>query len=117
MDLKQRYTLVKDYDVEKVFIHNLKKFDFAIGLQIAKLLEENLYNIPINNESTQVYGGVIHYPKNEPTFFVLELLKEDNGIIVLTNITKTDADEYLDLINLGLNIVNPSRVGSDPILN
>jgi|TARA_Y100001970_G_C14251039_1_gene871906 hypothetical protein len=117
MDLKQRYTLVNDYDVEKVFIKNLKKFDFVVGLQIAKLLEQNLYNIPINNESTQVYGGVVHYPENEPTFFVVELLKEDNGIIVLTNITQTHVDEYLDLINLGLNLVNPHRIGSDPILN
>ena len=70
MDLKQKYTLVKDYDVEKVFIQNLKKFDFVVGLQIAKLLEANLYNIPINNESTQVYGGVVHYPEtNQPFLF------------------------------------------------
>jgi hypothetical protein len=99
--LRQKYIEDRIFDVDEGFIDKLQEsFSMAQSMAIAKLINKKLYNINPNKSTT--YGGVIHEPK--ATFFSVDCVRLDKNLYSFTDVREIDSDEYLDLINLNLNL-------------
>tara|TARA_R100000935_G_scaffold29558_1_gene49895 strand:- start:6664 stop:7008 length:345 start_codon:yes stop_codon:yes gene_type:complete len=101
MESRQRYTEVKDYDVDDFFLESLQDFELPIAIKIAMFLEENKIEVQTNNLVSHVLGGLIIY-NEEPITFAIEIVKSGSEYMVFTDIKEISMDEYLDLINLNL---------------
>ena len=51
-----------------------------------------------------ILGGIIVDDDNNPITFALEIIKDDSEYIILSDVQLISMDEYLDLLNLKLNI-------------
>ena len=101
MELKLPY--VKDYELDDDFLDALDKVPQTLSLTIALYLEEYLPDLPSNYLCSHIKTGLVfHY--GEPVPFVIEVLKSDNYLMVLSDLQFIDMDEYLDLTNLKLNL-------------
>ena len=100
-DLRQKYIEDRMFDVDEGFIDKLQEsFSMVQSMAIAKLINIKLANLNPNKSTT--YGGVIHKP--EATFFSVDCMKLDEKMYSFTDVREIDSDEYLDLINLNLNL-------------
>ena len=99
--LKQKYIEDKIFDVDEGFIDKLQEsFSMVESMAIAKLINKKLDNLDPNKTTT--YGGVIHKPN--AIFFSVDCVKLHKNLYSFTDIREIDSDEYLDLINLKLNL-------------
>lgn len=100
-DLKQKYIEDRIFDVDEGFIDKLQQsFSMVQSMAIAKLINKKLDNLKPHKSTT--YGGVIHKP--EATFFSVDCVRLDRNLYSFTDVREIDSDDYLDLINLNLNL-------------
>tara|TARA_R110000744_G_scaffold12332_2_gene36705 strand:+ start:141 stop:434 length:294 start_codon:yes stop_codon:yes gene_type:complete len=97
--------------VEDVFMDNLQELDLYTGLKIANFIEKNLELMPVNNFTSYVLGGCIVHSIGDPITFALEIVRVNNKLTTLTDVTLISMDEYLDLMLLNCYIKNPNLIG------
>ena len=114
MDLKLPYT--KDYELDDDFITSLEKAPPSLSFTIALYLEEYLPDLPPNDMCTHLTAGLV-YHFNEPVPFILEVMRPDKYLIVLTDLQFIEMDEYLDFINLKLNLKTDERFSYPRLIN
>lgn len=106
MELKSLYT--KDYEIDEDFISALEDTPVSLSLTITLYLEEHLPDLPPNELHTHLVAGLV-YHFNEPVPFILEVMRPDKYLFALTDLCFIDMDEYLDFINLKLNLKRDDR--------
>ena len=108
MDVEQKYTEGKKYELDDFFIENLQEIPFPISIKMAKFIEANLKYIPSSNLISYVVGGLVIYRK-QPVPFALEIVRTVGDNPILSDIELISMDEYLDLMNLNLYIKSNER--------
>ena len=103
MELELKYIEDKKYDVDDSFVIALENIDRDMAILIATFLEDHLLDLPTNDFTTHIYGGLVHY-FDEPIPFVVEILKASGSYLTFTDLQLIDMNEYLDLVNLNLYI-------------
>jgi hypothetical protein len=93
----------RDYDVDDSFVIALENIDHEMAKLIAVYLEDHMLNLPTNDFTTHIYGGIVHY-FDKPIPFVVEVLKASGSFLTFTDLKFIDMNEYLDLVNLNLYI-------------
>lgn len=106
----------KGYELDDDFVSTLENVPPSLSLTITLYLEEYLPDLPANEMVTHVVAGIVHH-FNKPVPFVLEVMRPDEYLIVLTDIQFIDMDEYLDFINLKLNLINDERFSYPRLIN
>ena len=118
MDAKPRFIKEAGYDIAEEFVETLQQLDIRTGIKIAKFIEKNVDNIPTSKLTSTVIGGVVIDDDGEPITFALEVLKikEQEEIIILSDIQLVSMDEYLDLLNLNkqLNATGKNKSNKKP---
>jgi|TARA_R110000824_G_scaffold31328_1_gene102022 hypothetical protein len=104
MDVKQRYIKGMTYDVEEDFIEMMMEVDIRTGMKIGKFITDTVPEIPSNNLVSTIVEGLIIDDNNNPVTFAVEVIKTTDPNITLSDIQLIEMDEYLDLLNLNLNI-------------
>tara|TARA_R110002012_G_scaffold16404_4_gene63423 strand:+ start:19806 stop:20132 length:327 start_codon:yes stop_codon:yes gene_type:complete len=107
MAVKQKFITDKRYDVEDYFIDSLHELDLYVAMHIAKFVEKNLEEFPVNNLHSYILGGCIVNIIGDPITFALEIVREDGGCTTLTDVSLITMDEFLDLVSLNCYIKNP----------
>ena len=103
MELELKYLEDTDYDVEDNFVIALENIDRDMAILIAVYLEDHMLDLPTNDFTTHIYGGLVHY-FDQPIPFVVEVLKASGSYLTFTDLQFIDMNEYLDLVNLNLYI-------------
>jgi len=118
MDAKPRFIKEAGYDIAEEFVETLQQLDIRTGIKIAKFIEKNVGNIPASKLTSTVIGGVVIDDDGDPITFALEVLKikEQEEIIILSDIQLVSMDEYLDLLNLNkqLNVTGKNKGNKKP---
>ena len=104
MDAEQKYIREAGYDVAEDFMESISDMDIRTGIKVAKFIQENIEDIPTNKLISTVLGGVVVDDDDRPITFALEIIKDDSKYIILSDVQLISMDEYLDLLNLKLNI-------------
>jgi len=104
MDAEQKYIREAGYDVAEEFMESISDMDIRTGIKIAKFIQENVDDIPSNKLVSTILGGVVVDDDNDPITFALEIINNDSEYIILSDVKLISMDEYLDLLNLKLNI-------------
>tara|TARA_R110000751_G_scaffold158395_2_gene264011 strand:- start:629 stop:1000 length:372 start_codon:yes stop_codon:yes gene_type:complete len=104
MDAKQKFIREAGYDVAEDFMESISEMDIRTGIKIAKFIDKNIDDIPTNKLVSTILGGIIIDDDNNPITFALEIIKDDSEYIILSDVQLISMDEYLDLLNLKLNI-------------
>jgi|TARA_B110000211_G_scaffold42722_1_gene44484 hypothetical protein len=104
MDAEQKYIREAGYDVAEEFMESISDMDIRTGIKIAKFIQENIDDIPSNKLVSTILGGVVVDDDNDPITFALEIINNDSEYIILSDVKLISMDEYLDLLNLKLNI-------------
>ena len=104
MDAEQKYIREAGYDVAEEFMESISDMDIRTGIKIAKFIQENIDDIPSNKLVSTILGGVVIDDDNDPITFALEIINNDSEYIILSDVKLISMDEYLDLLNLKLNI-------------
>ena len=99
MELQQKYIKDKGYDMEDEFMDVLHELPPRLSYKIGNFIENNIEDVPPNDLTTYIVGGLIMYDKT-PVTFAVELLKSSGMLLTLTDLTLIPMDEYLDLMNL-----------------
>ena len=115
MDAEQKYIREAGYDVAEDFMESISDMDIRTGIKVAKFIQENIDDIPTNKLVSTVLGGVVVDDDNDPITFALEIIKDDSEYIILSDVKLISMDEYLDLLNLKLNIKSNERRKSKSI--
>tara|TARA_R110000803_G_scaffold29271_1_gene66960 strand:- start:93 stop:431 length:339 start_codon:yes stop_codon:yes gene_type:complete len=92
------------YDVADDFMESISDMDIRTGIKVAKFIQENIDDVPVNKLVSTVLAGVVVDDDNNPITFALEIIKDGSTYIILSDVQLIDMDEYLDLLNLKLNI-------------
>ena len=101
MDVKLSYA--KDFELDEDFISALENAPSTLSLTIALYIEEHLPELEVNRLCSHVRAGLVyHYGEAIP--FIIEITKSEENFIVLSDLQFIDMDEYLDFINLKLNL-------------
>ena len=109
MDAEQKYIREAGYDVAEEFMESISDMDIRTGIKIAKFIQENIDDIPSNKLVSTILGGVVVDDDNDPITFALEIINNDSEYIILSDVKLISMDEYLDLLNLKLNIKSNER--------
>ena len=115
MDAEQKYIREAGYDVAENFMESISDMDIRTGIKIAKFIQENIDDIPSNKLVSTILGGVVVDDDNDPITFALEIINNDSEYIILSDVKLISMDEYLDLLNLKLNIKSNERRKSKSI--
>ena len=115
MDAEQKYIREAGYDVAEEFMESISDMDIRTGIKIAKFIQENIDDIPSNKLVSTILGGVVVDDDNDPITFALEIINNDSEYIILSDVKLISMDEYLDLLNLKLNIKSNERRKSKSI--
>lgn len=102
-DMGVKFSYEKDYDFDEDFLETLYNAPQTLSLVIALYIEEHLPDLPVNELSTHLMAGLV-YHFDEPVPFVIEVTRPDEYLTILTDLVFIDMDEYLDFINLKLNL-------------
>ena len=97
MDLELKY--LEDnlfYEIADWFFAQLRRFSVSEAEIIIGQILSILTELPSRDGWSQQVSGVIK--KKNPTFFVIEYLKQDGEIPILVDIEHIEVDEYLDFI-------------------
>jgi len=112
MELKQKSTEAIKWSVDDDFIENLQEeFKIVRAVKIATFIQKYLPEIPKNNLTSQILGGCIVDIDDSHITFAIEIIRQDNGPTILSDITMISMDEYLDLRLLNCYIKNPEELG------
>ena len=118
MDVKPRFIKEAGYDIAEDFVETLQQLDIRTGIKIAKFIDKNVRNIPTSKLTSTVIGGIVIDDDGDPVTFALEVLKIKNqeDVIILSDIQMVSMDEYLDLLNLNkkLNDTGKSKGNKKP---
>jgi len=98
MDLELKY--LEDntlYEIDDWFFAQLRKFSVNEAEVIIGQILAVLNRLPCRDGWSQSVYGVVS--QKNPTFFVIEFLKQTMDIPILVDIEEIDVDEYLDAIN------------------
>ena len=104
MDAEQKYIREAGCDVAENFMESISDMDIRTGIKIAKFIQENIDDIPSNKLVSTILGGVVIDDDEDPITFALEIINNDSDHIILSDVKLISMDEYLDLLNLKLNI-------------
>ena len=115
MDAEQKYIREAGYDVAEDFMESISDMDIRTGIKVAKFIQENIDDIPTNKLVSTILGGVVVDDDNDPITFALEIINNDSTHIILSDVKLISMDEYLDLLNLKLNIKSNERRKSKSI--
>ncbi len=99
-----KFQYVKDFELEDDFISAFQNIPHTLSLTIALYIEEHLPEVGVDNLCSHVRAGLVHH-YDEAIPFVIEITKSEDYLMVLTDLQFIDMDEYLDLINLNLNLI------------
>tara|TARA_R110000822_G_scaffold184505_3_gene323841 strand:- start:155 stop:511 length:357 start_codon:yes stop_codon:yes gene_type:complete len=100
MDVERRYIRDKGFEVSEDFVESLSDIDIRTGIKIARFIDEKVDGVDINSLVSTVLGGVVIDDYDQPITFALEIIKDEETNIILSDIKMVSMDEYLDLINL-----------------
>jgi len=67
-------------------------------------MEVNYDAVPVNSLVSTVLGGVTYDRQDNPITFAVEMVVTEDNKLALSDVSLISMDEYLDLINLKLNI-------------
>jgi len=98
MDLELKY--LEDnvlYEIDDWFFAQLRKFSVSEAEVIIGQILSVLNRLPCRDGWSQSVYGVV--AQKEPTFFVVEYLKQSLDIPILVDIEIIEVNEYLDAIN------------------
>ena len=115
MDAEQKYIREAGYDVAEDFMESISDMDIRTGIKVAKFIQENIDDVPTNKLVSTILGGVVVDDDNDPITFALEIINDDSTHIILSDVKLISMDEYLDLLNLKLNIKSNERRKSKSI--
>ncbi len=101
MDVKLSY--VKDFELDDYFISALENVPSTLSLTIALYIEEHLPELKVDRLCSHVRAGLV-YHFGKPVTFIIEITKSEENFIVLSDLQFIEMDEYLDFINLKLNL-------------
>lgn len=85
------------FDVDYPFQKKVKVYSEETIRKIVTQVVENIQFFPKDNQFTQDVYGVIK--GNDPLFFMIEYLNEDDEIPLLVDFSEVTVDQYLDAIN------------------
>ena len=101
MDVKLSYA--KDFELDEDFISALENAPSTLSLTVALYIEEHLPELEVDRLCSHVRAGLVyHYGKPIP--FIIEITKSEENFMVLSDLQFIEMDEYLDFINLKLNL-------------
>tara|TARA_R110000764_G_scaffold37039_2_gene82629 strand:- start:1076 stop:1447 length:372 start_codon:yes stop_codon:yes gene_type:complete len=104
MELEPKSTEGKYYEISDEFLDSMDELGIRTSILIAKQIEGSTMLVPSEVLTAHNVGGIIEDPIEGPTPFSIEVLRVDEEVVMLTNISLISMDEYLDLINLNLYI-------------
>jgi hypothetical protein len=104
MDAEQRYIRAGIYDVAEDFMDSISDMDIRTGIKITNFIKDNMEYVPVNKLVSTVLGGVVVDDDENLITFALEIIKDESEYIILSDVQLISMDEYLDLLNLKLNI-------------
>ena len=84
------------YEIDDWFFSQLRRFSVNEATVIIGQILSIIDELPDRDGWSQSVAGVIK--KKNPTFFVVEYLKQKNDIPILVDIEEIEVDEYLDYI-------------------
>ena len=84
------------YEIDDWFFSQLRRFSVNEATVIIGQVLSIIDELPDRDGWSQSVAGVIK--KKNPTFFVVEYLKQKNDIPILVDIEQIEVDEYLDYI-------------------
>ena len=84
------------YEIDDWFFSQLRRFSVNEATVIIGQVLSIIDELPDRDGWSQSVAGVIK--KKNPTFFVVENLKQKNDIPILVDIEEIEVDEYLDYI-------------------
>jgi hypothetical protein len=93
------YLEKSSFYIERLFDDQLSVLSYRLEADIMRQITSCIESLPKKDFNTQVIGGV-SFSEEKPTYFFIEYEKEDFYETTLINLTITDCDTYLDLINL-----------------
>jgi hypothetical protein len=96
MDLEQKYTGDR-YQIEDSFYSQLLTYTKDEALMIVSQFLAVVPKLPNKENWTQEAAGVIK--REDPLFFVVEYLKQEDDIPILVDIYDIGVDEYLEFIS------------------
>jgi|TARA_R110002012_G_scaffold124776_1_gene275962 hypothetical protein len=102
MELEPKYTKGSKYLLEDEFIASLEELDVRTAVKIARYIDSVNIEIPFNDFTSTILGGVINMGANKVVTFAVEVINTRNSKAVLSDFKLITMDEYLDLYNLNL---------------
>jgi hypothetical protein len=106
MGLKPKYTKVDKYLLQEAFVESLQELDIRTALKIARYIDRNVEEIPVNEFTSTILGGIIPQTHAEPIIFAVEIVQTKKSKAILSDVKLISIDEYLDLYNLNLIITD-----------
>ena len=104
MELEQKSTEDRYYEISDEFLDSMDELGIRTSILIAKEIEHGSMLVPSEPLTTHYVGGIVEDPVDGPTPFSIEILRVDEEVVLLANVSLISMDEYLDLINLNLYI-------------
>jgi hypothetical protein len=86
------------YEIDDWFFQQLSDYSLTDASLIVAQALAVLSELPIKNGWSQEVAGVITDDVQDPIFFVIEYLKQEDDIPILIDINPIEVDEYLDFI-------------------
>lgn len=86
------------YEIDDWFFQQLSDYSLSDASLIVAQALAVLSELPIKNGWSQEVAGVITDDNEDPIFFVIEYLKQEDDIPILIDINPIEVDEYLDFI-------------------
>ncbi len=96
MDLKQKYIEESKYEIDDWFFTQLQNYKLAIAADIIGQIIEILPELPKVDGWSQKVAGVSE--GENPIFFAIEYLNQEEDIPILVDIEDIEVDDYLDYI-------------------
>ena len=85
--------------IDKYFIDSILELDHDVAVDISLQISENLDDLPIIFDFLQAAIGVSVNSSGEKVYFMIEFLKEEDGVTSLINIDEIPLDLFLDSYN------------------
>tara|TARA_R110002072_G_scaffold77844_1_gene181000 strand:- start:2339 stop:2653 length:315 start_codon:yes stop_codon:yes gene_type:complete len=101
MDAKQKYTEEK-FEIDELFLEQINNFKFGGKNKIADLVDQ--LDFKITDGLLQNLTGHVTDESKSVVYFMIDYYKFNTGPAVLLDINSISSDEYLDSINLNINI-------------
>jgi hypothetical protein len=107
MESEQRYTggfnnlsdEGKGVYIDQNFIDSVLELDHDAAVDIATQISENIDSLPIAFDFLQAAIGVSVNSLGDKVYFMIEFLKEEDGVTSLINIDEIPLDLFLDSYN------------------